>query len=340
MKAIQLQRHGDSHKAFNIIETEKPSPNAGEVLIKVASSGLNFADVLARRGLYADAPPMPSILGYDVSGVIEEVGEGVEDLEKGQRVTALSRFGGYAEYVSTMREGVAVIPDDMDFNEATAYATQGCTAYFCAEECTSLHAGDKVVVHAAAGGVGSLLVQIAKHHGCFIYGTASSSKIEYLKNLGVDHPIDYTKSEFHAIIKENHPEGIDVIFDSLGGKTFRRGMSVLGPGGRMISFGAASQISGTDTSKIKALGVALNFGLYSPIPLLMQSKSIITVNMLRIADHRPHVFKHVLDEVVRMAGKKILKAQVSKVFPASEIGNAHDFLESRSSIGKVAISWQ
>ncbi len=117
-------------------------------------------------------------------------------------------------------------------------------------------------------------------------------------------------------------------------------MGILGPGGRMVSFGAASQISGKNTNKLKALGVALNFGLYSPIPLLMQSKSLITVNMLRIADHRPHVFKHVLDEVVRMAGKGILKAHVSKVFPATEIGKAHDFLESRASTGKVVISWQ
>ncbi len=338
MKAIYLIKYGESHDAFEYRDIPEPVVEEETVKIKVASSGLNFADVLARRGLYPDAPKNPAVLGYDVAGTITEVGKGVKHLHPGQRVTALTRFGGYAEYVTTMQEGVSPIPDEMGFEEATALATQGCTAYFCTEECTRLHTGDRVLIQAAAGGVGMMLVQLAKHRGCNVFGTASSRKIDKLRDFGVDYPIDYTTQDFTEVIRTHGSGTVDVVFDSIGGKTFKKGFKLLAPGGRMISFGAASQMNAPG-NKLKALGVAINFGLFSPIPLLMQSKSIITVNMLRIADHRPHVFQKVLYDVVNLAKKGILKPEVGKSFDASDIAEAHNFLESRKSTGKVTLTW-
>lgn len=340
MKAIHLIKYGNSDRAFEIKDIDIPTPGPNEIVIKTHATGLNFADVVARRGLYPDAPKNPAVLGYDVSGTIHAIGQDVKGFEMGQKVVALTRFGGYAEYAVAMSEGVAVLPDSYDYHMATALATQACTAYFCAEECTSLHPGDKVLVQAAAGGVGSLLVQLAKHRGCIVYGTASSAKQSTLKDLGVDYPIDYTTSDFKSIIKKSEPNGIDVVFDSIGGKSFSKGMKILGPGGRMISYGAASQINGKKTNKLIAAGVVFGFGLFTPIALLMESKSIITVNMLRIADHRPQVFKHVLNEVVKLAQQDIIKPTVSKTFAADDIAAAHDYLESRQSIGKVTISWE
>lgn len=341
MKSIYLIKHGDSKDAFDIRETEIPKIEDDEVIIKVHAIGLNFADVLARRGLYPDAPKNPAVLGYDVAGVIHSKGKAVSHVEIGQRVAALTRFGGYTEYAKTFAEGVAVIPDNISFEEATALATQGCTAYYCAEESVQLHAGDNVLVHAAAGGVGSILVQYAKHKGCKVYGTASAKKQDFLRELGVDVPIDYTSQNFDEIISKDLMEDqqLDVIFDSIGGSVFKKGMKTLGQGGRMVTYGAASQMDKGKKSLIATLKVGLGFGIFSPIALLMKSQSIISVNMLRIADHRKQIFKHVFEQVMDLSGQGILKPKVGKVFNVDEFAEAHTFLEQRKSIGKVVVNW-
>jgi NADPH:quinone reductase-like Zn-dependent oxidoreductase len=347
MKAVYLKKYGNSDTAFEIKEAPIPKAGKGEVVVKVAHFGLNFADVVARRGLYPEAPKNPAILGYDVGGVIYEVGEGVTQFKIGQRVAALTRFGGYAEYAVTKESGVAVIPDSMDFATATALATQACTAYYCAFESVNLHEGDKVLVQAAAGGVGGILVQMAKHKKCIVYGTASTSKMDYLKSIGVDVAIDYTKEDFVKIIKnysntvrkDSFGEGVDVIFDSLGGSTFKKGFKLLNPAGRIVTFGAAEQINGNNTNKLQTIKMAINFGIFSPIQLLMTSKAIIGVNMLKIADNREHIFKHCITEVVKMAENGIITPKVDKTFSVEQIAEAHDYLESRQSIGKVTVKF-
>lgn len=337
MKAIYLQKYGSAKEAFVVKETKIPTPKEDEVLIKVKYSGLNFADVIARRGMYPDAPKNPALLGYDVSGEISAVGEKVTEFKIGQQVVAMTRFGGYAEYAVTNKNGVAVVPDGYDMAAATVLATQACTAYYCAEDCVTLHKGDKVLIQAAAGGVGSLLVQIAKHRGCIVYGTASTGKQDFIKKLGVDYAIDYTKDNFYDVIKGNGHQ-LDMVFDSLGGTAFAKGVKLLAPGGKMVCYGAAEQLE-SRKNKLKLISLAVGFGLFSPISLLMQSKSIITVNMLRIADFKQSVFNEVLQNVIKMADQKIITPHVSKVFPALDIAEAHDFLESRQSTGKVVLKW-
>lgn len=337
MKAIYLQKYGSAKEAFVVKETKVPTPKEDEVLIKVKYSGLNFADVIARRGMYPDAPKNPALLGYDVSGEISAVGEKVTEFKIGQQVVAMTRFGGYAEYAVTNKNGVAVVPDGYDMAAATVLATQACTAYYCAEDCVTLHKGDKVLIQAAAGGVGSLLVQIAKHRGCIVYGTASTGKQDFIKKLGVDYAIDYTKDNFYDVIKGNGHQ-LDMVFDSLGGTAFAKGVKLLAPGGKMVCYGAAEQLE-SRKNKLKLISLAVGFGLFSPISLLMQSKSIITVNMLRIADFKQSVFNEVLHNVIKMADQKIITPHVSKVFPALDIAEAHDFLESRQSTGKVVLKW-
>ncbi len=339
MQAFYLTKYGNSDTAFALRQTDIPTADANEVVIKVACFGLNFADVVARRGLYPEAPKNPAVLGYDVAGIVHAVGAGVTGLHIGQRVTALTRFGGYAEYAKTAATGVAPIPDDLDFATATALATQGCTAYYCAYESVRLHEGDRVLVQAAAGGVGSLLVQIAKHEKCIVYGTASSSKMDFLTQLGVDVPIDYTKSDFSSIIRQHSPQGVDVVFDSLGGRTFRNSFRLLRPTGRIVTFGAAEQISGNSTNKLKAIGVALRFGIFSPIQLLMPSQAVIGVNMLKVGDNHPEVLQHCLREVVKMASSGIITPKIDRVFAAKDLASAHEYLESRRSMGKVVVQW-
>ena len=191
MKAIYLVQYGQADQAFKVQDINTPLPNDNEVLIKVDAFGLNYADVMARNGLYKDAPPNPAILGYEVVGVIDKIGKNVKGLQTGQRVVAFTRFGAYAEYAIADERAIAPLPSETTNGEGLALATQYCTAIYSAYEMVNLHKGDNILVHAAAGGVGTAIVQLAKLKGCNVYGTASSSeKLEYLKSIGVDFPIN------------------------------------------------------------------------------------------------------------------------------------------------------
>lgn len=339
MRAAFLVRNGAANQAFEIRETATPEPALHEIQIKVEGFGLNFADVMARLGFYRDAPPIPAILGYDVVGKITSLGENVSNLSVGDRVTAFSRFGGYAEYVTTDARGAASIPEDMPAGKAVALTTQYGTAYYMAAEMVQLHEGDHVLIHAAAGGVGTALVQWAVHRGCVIYGTAGSEeKLAYLKKMGVQHPINYRQLDFEEEIRKiRGDQGLDVVFDPVGGKSVKKGYKLLGPGGRIVLFGASSMTNATNIfSKIK---VGLGFGFYHPVGLLQNSRSMIGINMLPIGTEKPDVLNRVFKEVVRHTKSGVFNPTVGGEFKAEQIGEAHHFLESRQSMGKIVVYW-
>lgn len=340
MQAIQLIKYGEAKEAFRQTEIEKPEISKGEVLIKTEAFGLNFADVMARRGLYKEAPPLPSVLGYEVVGWVAALGADVTNLKEGQRVVAFTRFGGYAEYAKTNAAGVTVIPEGMDKASAAALSTQYCTAYHAAYDMANIRSGEIALIHAAAGGVGIALIQLAKLRGCRIIGTAGSEeKLIFLKNQGVEYAINYREKDF---VDEIHklPGNVkpDVIFDPVGGKSFKKSKSILNYGGRIVTYGASDQLN-RKKGLISGLKLMLGFGFMHPVGLLMNSTGVLGVNMLKIADHKPEVLKHALDKVVEMAEKNEILPYVGKEFKASEISDAHAFLESRKSIGKVVLHW-
>ncbi len=338
MKAIYLVRKGNPFEAFETREVPVPKPAAGEILIKVEGFGLNFADVLARRGLYPDAPPMPAVLGYDVVGVITETAPDVSQFKPGERVTAMTHFGGYAEYVVAPASLSAAIPDQVPAGEATALTVQYCTAYYAAAEKVNLCPGDKVLIHAAAGGVGTALLQFCQYKKCEIFATAGSpAKLEMLKKAGADYVINYATEDFSKRIMEiTGKKGVDVIFDSIGGITTRKGFRLLRPGGNLIIYGAAS-FSGTNIfGKIRNF---LGFGIYHPLNIMASSKTISGINMLKIALYKPAAFKRCLDHVVKLYSDGVFRPLVGGIFQASEIGKAHDLLESRRTTGKITVLW-
>jgi NADPH2:quinone reductase len=291
---------------------------------------------MARKGLYQDAPPTPCVVGYEVVGRTMDNGP----LSQGTRVVAFTRFGGYSTHVLADERAVQPIPEDMPLGEALALAVQYCTAYHCAEERVSVFPEDHVLVQAAAGGVGTALVQLLKRKGCTIYGTAGSEeKLEYIKKQGVHNPINYRTQDFEAVIKEKlGKRGLDIVFDSLGGKTYSKGFKSLGKGGRIVGYGAAEQVSG-GLAAINQLKLAANFGLFSPIQLLMNSRAMIGVNMLHVADDRPEVLARTMKAVVDLWKSGEIKPVVGGVYPAGQLGEAQDFIESRKSMGKVVIQW-
>lgn len=338
MKAIYLVRKGNAFKAFETREVPVPKPAAGEILIKVEGFGLNFADVLARRGLYPDAPPIPAVLGYDVVGVITETAPDVSQFKPGERVTAMTHFGGYAEYVVAPALLSSAISDQVPAGEATALTVQYCTAYYAAAEKVNLYQGDKVLIHAAAGGVGTALLQFCQYKKCEIFATAGSpAKLDMLKIAGADHVINYATEDFSKRILEiTSGKGVDVIFDSIGGITTRKGFRLLRPGGNLIIYGAAS-FSGTNIfGKIRNL---LGFGIYHPLNIMANSKTISGINMLKIALHKPAAFKRCLDNVVKLYSDGVFRPLIGGIFQATEIGKAHNLLESRRTTGKITVLW-
>ncbi len=340
MKAIFLKKYGQAEQAFETKEANKPTiQQTNDVLIKVESFGLNYADVMARNGQYKEAPPIPCVLGYEVVGIVEEVGDKKDAHWIGKRVVSFTRFGGYAEYALTKTEGLTEI-EDMDAGIALSIATQYATAYYMAYIATNLFPGDKVLIHAAAGGVGTALIQLCKLKGCVVIANAGNSeKIEYVKKQGADHAINYREKDYvEEINKILNNEKVDCIFNPIAGSTFKKDFSILAHGGRIILFGG-SELSGKKWGILSGLNFVRKMGFRLSIGLMMASKSIIGVNMLKIGDYKPQLLKKCLDDVIKMVKEGKLNPHVGGVYSVKEIAEAHTFLESRKSIGKIVVNW-
>jgi NADPH:quinone reductase-like Zn-dependent oxidoreductase len=340
MKAIVLTKDGSAEDAFEFQEMNKPLPGPNQVRIQVSHFGLNYADIMARKGMYNGRPPLPCVLGYEVVGIVDEVGEGVTTCSKVDRVLALTLFGGYAEFAIADVRGAVKLDSDTDAAVATCLATQYATAWYASHMMMNLRKGDHVLIHAAAGGVGTALVQMAKWKGCVVFGTASNpDKIAYLRSQGVDYPINYAEVSFEEEVRRVvGSRDLDAAFDPIGGKNFKKTMRLLGTGGRMVTFGA-SEWSASKGSLIDKIKLAFGFGFLHPIALLMQSKTLIGVNMLEVGSHRPEYLSVCMQEVYEHYKRGILRPTVDSVFDAQQIASAHKRLEGRGSIGKVVMKW-
>lgn len=341
MKAVFLTKFGSPEEAFEIRETDKPSPKPSQVQIEVEAFGLNFADVLARTGLYPATPDRPCILGYEVVGKIVDQGPEVPQEMIGKRVVALTRFGGYAEYACTDYRAVGEIAEDYPADKALALGTQYTTAHVAAVESLNLYPGDRVLVHAAAGGVGIALCQIALSKGCEVFATAGSQeKLHFLKQMGVQHPINYRETEYADEVKKVlKGERIDVAFNSLAGKSVKKDMKLLAPGGKFVIYGAASRV-GKRGGKLAGIRLLLQTGFVSPLFLIMQSKTIIGINILKLGDQKPQVLANSMAEVIRMAAQKEVDPQVFSAVQINDINSSHKNLEDRKTIGKLAVFWK
>ncbi|MEY4596167.1 MAG: hypothetical protein RLZZ506_583, partial [Bacteroidota bacterium] len=226
---------GAATKAFALAPIELSTLKADEVLIESEAFGLNYADVMARLGLYREAPPRPSVLGYELVGRVTEVGAAVDAQLIGQRVLAFTRFGAYARHAKTTANAIVSI-GDMPAHEALPFATQGVTAHYMAEVLSPIQAHDQVLVHAAAGGVGSFLVQLAKRKGATVFAkVGSDTKKAYLESLGVDLIVNYKKEAYFQTIKTHlGAQKLSASFNAVGGKTAKQDLKLLGPGGRLF----------------------------------------------------------------------------------------------------------
>ncbi len=340
MKALYLVKNGAAASAFELRECETPSATADQVRIKVEAFGLNYADVMARNGLYREAPPMPCVLGYEVVGVIDQVGSDVDDNLVGRRVVAFTRFGGYAEYAITTSKGFAEV-DDLDAGLALSIATQYVTAYYMSNEITNLFSGDRVLIHAGAGGVGTALIQLCKLKGCEVFATAGSQdKLTYMRNQGADHVINYRDQDYAEVIQQQlGDQRLDVTFNPIAGTTFKKDFALLGSGGRLVLFGG-SERSGKKWGFFSTLNFVRKMGLLIPIGTMMRSKSVMGVNMLKIGDNKPDTLQRCMQTVAKMVIDKEVNPHIGGRFKSSELKDAHTMLEDRKSIGKIIVTWE
>lgn len=338
-EAMFLVKKGDARSAFERRPLELRDLKGNEVLIESEAFGLNYADVMARLGLYREAPPMPSVVGYEMVGTIREVGKDCDPSLVGKRVVAFCRFGGYGKHVITW--DYAVVPiEDTPAEVAMVLCTQAVTAYYMAEYLTPIHSGEKVLIHAAAGGVGTVLIQLAKRKGAEVFAKiGDDSKAELVRSLGADHVINYNKGDYgqqiEAILKGDR---LDVSFNAVAGSTYKTDLKLIGSGGRLLLFGGA-ELGRARWGIFSKLSFARKMGMLIPIGLMMRSKNILGVNMLKIADNRPMVLKKCLEDVVEMYMKGELKPQVGGVYPVDQLAEAHTALEGGKTTGKLTVKW-
>ncbi len=335
MRQIWITKTG---KPDVLVVKEAPDPTAGkgEVRIRVHAAGINFADLMARVGLYPDAPKLPCVVGYEVSGTLDQVGEGVTDLAVGDRVLAMCKFGGYSDVVTVPALQAMKLPAKMTLEEGAAFPVVYVTAYNMMVFNGNLRPGSSVLVHSAAGGVGVAAIQIAKTRGCIILGTASPSKHTFLEEQGCQHPLDSNGDYVAAARAIVGDKGVDLILDAVGGKSWTEGYDLLAPCGRLVAFGLSAAAAGNSRSLLHALGQVLAVKKWSPMKLMDDNKTIGGTNMGHLFN-RPDLLLPQLRALLEMYERGELKPHIDRSFPFAEAGAAHQYIHDRKAKGKVLL---
>ncbi len=331
MQVVEIAKHGGPN-VLKVVERAEPALRPGWVRIEVAACGVNFADVMARIGVYPDAPAPPCVLGYEVAGTVIGVGDGVRELTHGQRVIAPTMFGGYASQVCVPERDVVLLPERLTFEQGAAIPVNYATAWAALVGYGNLRAGEKVLIHSAGGGVGIAATQLARRFGAQeIYGTTSSYKHERVKSLGADHILDYELA--HA---KGGVAGFDVILDPLGGSSLRRSYEMLRPGGRLIAFGAAGVVSGGKRKLGSALRTLVRMPRFSLVKQMSQSKAVIGLNMLSLWKDRD-TLQPWIEPLSELLQDGTIQPVLEAAFDFKEAGTAQEVLTKRRNIGKVVL---
>ena len=335
MRQIWITKTG-APEVLQVREAPDPSAKEGEVRIRVAAAGINFADLMARMGLYPDAPKLPCVVGYEVSGTIDQVGAGVTGLTVGDRVFGMPHFGGYTDTLVLPAAQVFVLPAKMTFEEGAALPVVYLTAHHMMLFTGNLRPKSKVLIHSAAGGVGLAAIQLAKTRDCVIFGTASPGKHEFLRSVGCHHPLDVNgdlTTQVRAITGER---GLDLILDPVGGKSWSDGYELLDAGGRMVMFGASGMSTGKRRSLFSALSSLLRMRRYHPLGLMNTNREVAGTNMGHLFS-RLDLLRPQFEALLSMYEAGQIAPTVARTFRFDEAPAAHHYLHDRKAIGKVLL---
>ena len=330
MRVVVITKAGPPD-VLRVEDRPDPEPGPGQVAIDVRACGVNFADTMARVGLYPDAPKPPCVVGYEVAGTVAAVGPAVEGIAEGDRVMGGTRFGGYAAQVKIKASDAVALPDGLSFEEGAAIPVSYATAWAALIGYGVVKPGERVLVHAAAGSVGIAATQIAKRAGAEVWGTSSPRKHDVLREQGVDHPLDYTRDGWEKGVPE-----LDLVMDALGGPSFRRSYNLMRPGGRLVAFGASAVMSGEKRNIVAAARTAVRMPRFNMIKQMSESKAVIGLNMLRLWDDRGSLepWIHPLREMLEDG---TIKPVVSDAVPFDDAPEAHRIIAERRNVGKVVL---
>lgn len=331
MRAVVITRHGGL-EVMQVQDRPDPAPpGAGEVAVDVRAAGVNFADTMARVGFYPDAPKPPMVVGYEVAGVVTAVGADVDTVAVGDRVLAGTRFGGYAERVVVGARDVVPLDDRLSFEQGAAIPVNYATAWAGLVRYGSLQPGERVLLHAAAGGVGIAATQIARRIGAEVHGTASPGKHDAIRGFGVDVAHDYTRSGWQQGLPP-----FDLVMDAIGGRSFRTSYDLLRPGGRLVAFGASSVMDGASRNLLQAATTMVRMPKFNLVKQMSVSKAVIGLNMLALWDDAG-TLEPWITPLRELIADGTVEPVVAEAFPFDRAGDAHRMLAERRNVGKVVL---
>jgi synaptic vesicle membrane protein VAT-1 len=337
MRHVVIPRFG-APDVLQMRETPDPVPRDGEIRIRVRAAGINFADILARLGLYPDAPKPPMVVGYEVAGKVDAVGRTVVGFAPGERVLALTRFGGYADTVVVPASQAFHFPDELSDAEAAAVPVNYLTASLALYRMAALSPGETVLVHNAGGGVGIAATQLARLRRATVIGTASAFKHDALRSFGVDHAIDYRHANVaEEVSRITRGRGVDVILDPIGGRSFTDSYRMLAPLGRLVIFGLSAAAPGERRNVLRAFHTWLSTPRFNPMSLINRNHGVFGLHLGHLWDEHHQVGPLMAMLVSELHAGRLVPV-VARTFPLERAADAHRFIQSRSNIGKVVLT--
>ena len=336
MRQVVITKAGDVD-VLKVQERPALPVRHGEVRVSVKAAGINFADIMARQGLYPDAPPIPCVVGYEVSGVISEIGPGVDKSWQGKSVLGLTRFNGYSDEVVLPVHQLFEKPESLSYEEAASIPVTYLTAWQLIVGMGALKSYESILVHNAGGGVGLAAIDLAKNIGATIYGTASSKKHEFLKERGVHHVMDYRTGDWEKeLAARTNGRGVDLIIDPLGGGHWRKSFRALGATGRLGMFGISTSADDGKRSKLSLLKTAIKMPFFHPVPMMNNNKGAFGVNMGHMWEEHERLAVW-MQEILEGYKAGWVRPYVDSVFSFEQAGDAHKYMEERRNIGKVIL---
>ena len=317
-------------------EAPDPAVQPGTVRIRVRAAGINFSDLLARQGLYPDAPKPPCTIGYEVAGVVEAVGPGVTTIRAGHRVVATTRFGGQSELVVVPTASVFPLPDGWSLEQGAAFPVVYLTAHHMLVRAAAARRGETVLVHAAAGGVGLAVAELGRLLGVRVLGLASPAKHGVLREYGVE-PFDSRDPRWFEAVRRVAPQGVDVVLDAVGGDSWRHGYRLLAPAGRLVCFGASGLSESVQRNLLKTIWRVIRFPRFAPLALMNDNKSVAGVNLGHLWNDQALLAPQI-EALLGYARDGKLTPRVDRSFPLAEAAAAHRYIHERRNIGKVVLA--
>lgn len=337
MKAAVVTKYGGP-EVMEIRDVPIPTPGYGQILVRVRSIGLNFADIFGRLGVYPNTPPAPFVPGLEFSGEVVAVAPDVTKFKGRERVMGYSRLGSHAEYVALDARYATEAPEAMSFDEAASFLATGISAYHGIVRLANLRRGEHLLIHAAAGGVGLATIQIAKSLGARIFATAGTDeKLALAREYGADHSINYRERDFAGEIGSlTDGYGVDVVMDSVGGDVYKKSWQLMAEMGRYILYGVSSVTGKGALSRLKATAAFSHMRPIFPPSLMSANKGIFGFNLGTLTGKEGY-FSEAAKDIINYFHEGVLRPVIGKVFAFEDIVEAHAFLQGRQSVGKVVV---